>query len=202
MITPLPPVDGADAAGSGRSATLFASVSITSQIDDAARALERTKRDLAVAIANQGAQAEFADSVRRHIEQIQWLNASASPSASAVQQAAVQQVSDLNANMTDAQRANLHALSTISELNAQIVQQYTRISALEERRKVIGASATTASGSTGADQPQLAQKKQEEAEAPGKAPSPAPGKDAALVALTDLLIASALTAADKKAPAE
>ncbi len=211
MLRPLPAIERADAAGGGRPATMFASMTLDSQIDEAARALERAKRELAAAMANQGRQEELVAVVRRRIADMRWMNPEVAATTGVVQQIAAQAVAALNANMEAASKDKSQAVAEISALQTRIVQQYWRVTALEERRRSMSASPTRTAASTAASEATREDDRKGVAAAPAakagshraedEKPAPIPPKDAALADLTDLLVARALAIAEEQSRA-
>ncbi len=207
MLRPLPAIERADAAGGGRPATMFASMTLDSQIDEAARALERAKRELAAAMANQGRQEELVAVVRRRIADMRWMNPEVAATTGVVQQIAAQAVAALNANMEAASKDKSQAVAEISALQTRIVQQYWRVTALEERRRSMSASPTRTAASEATredDRKGVAAAPAAKAgshRAEDEKPAPIPPKDAALADLTDLLVARALAIAEEQSRA-
>ncbi len=200
MLKPLPAIEGAGAAGGGRSAMLMAQVTLDSQLDQAARALEIAKRELASAIQNQGRQEDVVAAVRRRLADMQWMNGDAAANPNLLQMAVAQAMATLHGSIEDAQKDKSRALAEIGALQTRVVQQYWRVSALEERRRAARADESTASQSAtqAADRKTTDARAAATAAAPADKDAPPPPKDAALNDLTDLLILRALAVAEAK----
>ncbi len=200
MLKPLPAIEGAGAAGGGRSAMLMAQVTLDSQLDQAARALEIAKRELASAIQNQGRQEDVVAAVRRRLADMQWMNGDAAANPNLLQMAVAQAMATLHGSIEDAQKDKSRALAEIGALQTRVVQQYWRVSALEERRRAARADESTASQSAtqAADRKTTDARADAAAAAPADKDAPPPPKDAALNDLTDLLILRALAVAEAK----